>query len=134
MLRCRLRRERGPCGLVLASLTQNYSFAARTFEQGVSAGEIAALTQAIPGVVAVNVTKLKVVATSSAGDLNSGNYSVAAYNNWLSQKVNLARPSSGSSTRICAYLPLANPTSLPQPAEILVLDPDPKSVVLGLMP
>lgn len=119
---------------VLASLSQNYSFAGRTFGQGVSADEIAALIQAIPGVVAVNVTKLKVVATSSAGDLNSGNYSVAAYNNWLSQKVNLARPSSGSSTRICAYLPLANPTSLPQPAEILVLDPDPKSVVLGLMP
>jgi hypothetical protein len=118
---------------VRASLTQNYSFAARSFGQGVSADEVAAFIQAIPGVVAVNVNKLKVVATSSAGDLTSGNYSVSAYYNWLSQKVPLKRPSSGSYTRICPYLPVANPKALPKPAEILVLDPDPKSVILGVM-
>jgi len=118
---------------VRVSLTQNYSFAARSFGQGVSADEVATFVQAIPGVVAVNVTKLKVVATSSAGDLSSGNYSVSAYYNWLSQKVHLKRPPAGSYTRICPYLPSANPKVLPQPAEILVLDPDPKSVKLGVM-
>jgi predicted phage baseplate assembly protein len=118
---------------VLAALTRQYNFAARTFGQGVSADEAAAFIQGIPGVVAVNVTKLKVVATSAAGDLTSGNYSISACNNWLSQKVNLKRPSSGSPARICPYLPTANPKRLPDPAEILVLDPDPRSVALGVM-
>jgi predicted phage baseplate assembly protein len=117
---------------ILASLQQSYSFAARTFGQGVSADEIAAFIQAVPGIVAVNVTKLKVVATSTAGDLNSGNYSVAAYNAWLAKTVSLPRPS-GSLTRICPYLPVANPNGLPNAAEILVLDPSPQSVVLGVL-
>jgi hypothetical protein len=34
---------------------------------------------------------------------------------------------------ICPYLPIANPNGLPQPAEILVLNPDPNAVVLGVM-
>jgi len=118
---------------VLATLTATYSFAARSFGQGVSGDEIAALIQAVPGVVAVNVTKLRVVATSAAGDLASGGYSVSAYNNWLSQTVHIKRPPSGSPTRICAYTPVASPGALPKPAEILVLDPDPASVVLGVM-
>lgn len=118
---------------VLAALRQNYSFAARAFVQGVSADEVSAFIQAIPGIVAVNVTKLKVVATSAAGDLSAGNWSVYAYNNWLSQQVTLKRPCSGSPTRICPFLPVANVNGLPSPAEILVLDPDPKSVVLGVM-
>lgn len=118
---------------VQASLTENYSFANRNFGEGVSSDEIAAFIQAVPGVVAVNVIDLKVVATSKAGDINSGNYSVFAYYNWLSQKVHLKRPKSGSPTRICPYLPIANPKHLPRPAEILVLDPNPKSVVLGTM-
>jgi hypothetical protein len=118
---------------VLAALSDNYSFATRTFGQGVSSDEIAAFIQAIPGVVAVNVRRLKVVATSAAGDLTGGNYSVASYNRWLSQTVTLKRPPSGSPTRICPYVPISNPIALPQPAEILVLDPDPKSVVLGVM-
>jgi hypothetical protein len=118
---------------VLQSLSQNYSFAERGFGQGVSGDEIASFIQAIPGIVAVNVTKLRVVATSAGGDLTSGAWSVFAYNNWLSQQVSLTRPCSGSPTRICPYVPVANPAALPLPAEILVLDPDPKSVVLGVM-
>ena len=118
---------------VTASLTQNYSFAARSFGQGVSTGEIAALIQGIPGVIGVNVTKLKIVATSGAGDLNAGNYSVSSYYNWLAQKVHVKRPKSGSPTRICPYVPVANPKHLPKPAEILVIDPDPKSIVLGTL-
>jgi hypothetical protein len=45
----------------------------------------------------------------------------------------LVRPASGSPMRICAYLPVATPDALPLPAEILVLDPDPKKVVLGVL-
>jgi predicted phage baseplate assembly protein len=118
---------------VLRCLRENYSFAARNFGQGVSDDEISAFIQAIPGVVAVNVKKLQAGATSSGGDLSSGDWSVFAYNNWLSQPVSISRPCSGSPTRICPYLPVANPTVLPPPAEILVLDPNPKSVVLGVM-
>jgi hypothetical protein len=119
---------------ILAALTANYSFAARTFGQGVSADEIAAGMQAIPGVIAVNVRHLRVVATSAGGDLASigGSYSVSAYNNWITQQVTLTRPHGGHA-RICPYLPVAGLTGLPQPAEILVLDPDPKKVVLGVM-
>jgi predicted phage baseplate assembly protein len=118
---------------VQAALVQNYSFANRTFGQGVSADEVAALIQAVPGVIAVNVTSLAVGPTSSAGDITGGAWSLAAYSNWLAQPVTLTRPSSGSPTRICPYLPVASSTGLPQPAEILVLDPDPNAVTLGVM-
>jgi hypothetical protein len=118
---------------VLNRLRQSYSFAARTFGQGISADEVDAFVQAVPGVIAVNVTKLKAGPTSAAGDLSSGSWSLSAYNDWLSQKVKLKRPMSSSPTRICPYLPLANPDTLPQPAEILVLDPNPKHVVVGDM-
>jgi predicted phage baseplate assembly protein len=118
---------------VLVMLASTYSFASRSFGQGVSGDEIAALIQAIPGVVAVNVTSVNVVATSAAGDLAATGYSVSAYNNWLAQQVTLQRASSGSATRICAYTPVATSGALPLPAEILVLDPAPSSVVLGVM-
>src|SRR5215510_29940 len=118
---------------VRQALTQNYSFANRTFGQGVSADEVAAFIQAVPGVIAVNVTSLEPGLTSKAGDIASGQYSIAALNSWLSQTVTLTRPASGSPTRICPYLPVANFDGLPQPAEILVLDPDPKKVSLGVM-
>jgi hypothetical protein len=49
------------------------------------------------------------------------------------QQVVLPRPFSDSPTRICPYLPVASLTALPLPAEILVIDPDPKAVVLGVM-
>ncbi len=120
---------------VLESLQENYSFANRTFGQGVSGDEVAAFIQAVPGVVAVNVKKLKPGATSKAGDITSGNWSLYAYYNWLSQPVTLTRPCSGSPTQICPYLPVVDPkaTAPPNPAEILVLDPNPKSVTLGVM-
>ncbi len=118
---------------VIAALAQRYSFAARSFGQGVSSDEIEAFIQAVPGVVAVNVTGLNLGLTSAGGDLTSGSYSVAAYVAWQSQAVNLPRPSSGSSWRICPYLPVPTPTGLPYPAEIFVLDPCPKGVILGDM-
>lgn len=118
---------------VLQQLRQSYSFNARTFGQGVSADEVAAFIQAVPGVIAVNVTRLEAGATSRAGDLGSGSWSVSAYNSWLSQPVSLPRPRSSSPTRICPYLPLADPDALPYAAEILVLDPNPKNVVVGVM-
>jgi hypothetical protein len=118
---------------VQAALATNYSFANRTFGQGVSADEVAALIQAVPGVIAVNVKTLTPGPTSTAGDITSGAWSLAAYSNWLAQAVSLTRPSSGSPTRICPYLPVASSTGLPQPAEILVLDPNPNAVTLGVM-
>ena len=118
---------------VLQQLRQKYSFNARTFGQGVSVDEVAAFIQAVPGVMAVNVIKLETGATSTAGDLSSGAWSVSAYNSWLSQQVSLTRPPSSSPTRICPHLRLANPGALPYAAEILVLDPNPKNVVVGVM-
>jgi hypothetical protein len=64
----------------------------------------------------------------------SGLWSVSAYNTWLSQQVlSLTRPPSSSPNRICPYLPLANPDKLPDPAEILVIHPNPNNVVVGVM-
>ena len=113
---------------ILQTLGQTYSFAARTFGQGVSGDEVAALIQGVAGVVAVNVTTLRIVATSTAGDIGSAAYSVSSYNAWLAAALTqpLPRPCSGSATSICPYLPVATPGVLPLPAEILVLDPDPK--------
>jgi Baseplate J-like protein len=117
---------------VLALLNETYSFEARTFGQGVSGDEIAALIQSVEGVVAVNVTSVKAGPTSSAGDLGSAGYSVSAYNNWISQQQSVTRKYAGP-TRICPYIPVATIGGLPQPAEILVIDPDPSKIVLGVM-
>jgi hypothetical protein len=118
---------------VLDQLRQSYSFAARTFGQGVSADEIAAFIQSVPGVIACNVTSLTLGQTSKAGDLSGTGWSTYAYQQWLKQPVTLDRPSSSSPTRVCAYLPVASPDKLPDPAEILVLDPNPKNVALGVL-
>lgn len=120
---------------VLAALYQAYSFAQRDFGQGVSVDEVSTVIQAVPGVVAVNVTELYVVATSKAGDLASvpGGFTPAALNNWLSQHVTLPRTLGIPLPRICPILPVPNTQSLPQAAEIIVLDPDPKNVFLGVM-
>jgi hypothetical protein len=122
---------------VLEALYGAYSFEARTFGQGVSVDEVATLIQGVPGVMAVNVTNLAVVATSAGGDLagTPGGFTLSNYSNWLSRQVpSLPRPASGSPTRICPYLPVASRHGLPAPAEISVLDPDPSQVVLGVMP
>lgn len=123
---------------VLAQLQQTYSFAYRTFGQGVSADEVAALIQGVPGVIAVNVTGLKVIATSPAGDIGSAGYSVSAYNAWIAQALTtpLPRPTAKGNLRICPYIPTVNPNQanvLPNPAEVLVLDPNPNNVKLGVM-
>ncbi len=47
---------------VMETLTQAYSFAQRTFGQGVSVDEVATVIQAVPGVVAVNVKEIHTVA------------------------------------------------------------------------
>jgi Baseplate J-like protein len=118
---------------VLDKLRQSYSFEARTFGQGVSADEIATFIQGVPGVIACNVTSLILGQTSKAGDLSNTGWSTYAYQQWLMQQVTLDRPGSSSPTRLCAYLPVASPDKLPDPAEILVLDPNPKNVVLGVL-
>jgi hypothetical protein len=120
---------------VLAALQTNYSFANRTFGQGVSSDEVAAFIQAVPGVVGVNVTQLTLGPSSNAGDISSGNWSLTAYYNWLKGELvgGLPRLCSGSPTRICPFVPVANIGALPDAAEILVLDPNPDNVLLGAM-
>jgi predicted phage baseplate assembly protein len=118
---------------IIAALRQQYCFAARSFGQGVSGDEIAALLQAIPGVVAVNVTALTLGATSRAGDLAAGGWSVYAAHQWLTQTVILNRPPAGAQMRICPWIPAATTSGLPLPAEILVLDPNPNAIALGVM-
>lgn len=120
---------------ILQTLSQAYSFAERTFGQGVTADEISTFIQGVPGVTAVNVTGISIVASSEGGDLASlsGGFTVSNWNSWMSQQVTVPRPYSDSPSRICPYLPLANAQSSPLPAEILVLDPNPGSVVLGVM-
>ena len=136
-LRCDLSYDAAAVeAAVLALLQQTFSFASRGFGEGVSADEVAALIQGVPGVVAVNVTGLAVVATSPAGDIGAGGFSLAAYNGWIGQALTTAlpRPGSGSANRICPYIPSAAPgATAPQPAEIMVLDPNPANVNLGLM-
>jgi baseplate J-like protein len=117
---------------VTAALQAEYSFANRTFGQGVTADEVAALIQSVPGVVAVNVKQIKAGLTSAAGDITGSNWSLLAYQNWLARLATVTRPTGGCN-RICPYVPVASVSGLPQPAEILVLNPDPTAVVLGVM-
>jgi len=122
---------------VLQTLSQAYSFAARTFGQSVSVDEVSTVIQNVPGVIAVNVKKIAIGASSTGGDLASlpNGFTLANWNNWMAQQVTvpIARPYSGSASIILPYLPVANTQSMPLPAEILVLDPDPSKVVLGVM-
>jgi len=119
---------------IVQSLQQQYSFANRSFGQGVSADEVAAFIQAIPGVIAVNVKRLHVGLTSAAGDLASAGWSFYAYSQWSANPIPLKRPKSGSLTRICPWIPVANTIGLPYAAEILVLDPSPQGLSLTPMP
>ena len=73
-------------------LRQSYSFSARTFGQGVSADEIAAFIQGVPGVIACNVTSLTLGPTSKAGDLASTGWSTYAYQQWLMQAGDAGSP------------------------------------------
>lgn len=118
---------------VMALLNSTYGFANRSFGQGVSGDELAALIQGVAGVVAVNVTHVKVIATSSAGDLGSAGYSVANWQTWIQGQQHLKRPRSGSPSAICPYVPVPQLKKLPDPAEILVISPNPADVTLGVM-
>jgi predicted phage baseplate assembly protein len=120
---------------VQEALTNAYCFAARDFGQGVSVDEVASVIQAVPGVIAVNVKEIHTIATSTAGDLagSGGAITIPRLNAWLAAQITLVRPFSDSPNRICAYLPVPSLTELPPPAELLVLDPDPKAVKLGVM-
>lgn len=125
-------------GAVQRTLATAFGFALRDFGQGVSPDEISTVIQNVPGVVAVNVHagSLQVVASSFAGDLASfsSGFSVSNWNGWIAQLVigGMPRPPAPANG-IAAFLPVANTQFLPLPAEILVLDPDPGSVTLGVM-
>ncbi len=120
---------------IMQTLTQTFSFANRSFGQGISTDEIAAVIQNVPGVVAVNVSNPTVTYSSKGGDLANlaGGFTVSNWTNWISQQVSVPRPYSDSASRICPYIPVPNGQSLPLPAEILVIDPDPTSIILGVM-
>jgi uncharacterized phage protein gp47/JayE len=121
---------------VMATLASTFGFAVRTFGQSVSVDQIAAVIQAVPGVTAVNVTNLLRGASSTGGDLASlANFATTSVlNNWLAQPITLNRPFADTPTWLGAYLPVVNQQSLPQPAEILVIDPEPGAIVLGTLP
>ena len=120
---------------VSETITQAFSFAARSFGQGVSIDEIAATIQGVPGVVAVNVHGLQRTYSSTGGDLANlhGFSTISELNQWMAQSITLNRPFADSPNLLCAYLPVANAKSSPQPAEILVIDPQPGAIVLGVM-
>jgi hypothetical protein len=120
---------------VMQMLSSAYGFTQRSFGQGVSVDEIATVIQGVAGVIAVNVTDVYITASSTGGDLASlsPGFSISTWNNWMAQQVVVPRNVANSSTGIEAYVPSANTQSLPLPAEILVLDPDPGSVILGVM-
>jgi uncharacterized phage protein gp47/JayE len=117
------------------TITQKFSFAARSFGQAVSVDEIAAVIQGVAGVVAVNVQGLQRNLSSTGGDLANlhGFTAVAALNQWMAQAITLSRPFADSPGRLCAYIPVASATSIPQPAEILVIDPRPGAVTLEVL-
>jgi Baseplate J-like protein len=118
------------------TLVTEFSFANRTFGRGVSADEIATVIQGVAGVIAVNVTGLTPLQSSTAGDLAnlSGGFTVSNWNAWMSQQVpTVPRPNSDTTGRICPYIPVASSQGQPLPAEILVLSPDPTQVTLGTM-
>jgi hypothetical protein len=121
---------------VWQTLTTEFSFANRTFGQGVSADEIATVIQGVAGVIAVNVTGLTPLQSSTAGDLAnlSGGFTVSNWNTWMSQQVpSVPRPNTDTTGRICPYIPVPSTQGRPLPAEILVLSPDPTQVTLGVM-
>jgi Baseplate J-like protein len=117
------------------ALVEAFSFAARSFGQGVSVDEIAALIQGIPGIIASNVTGLSRGPSSQGGDLASltGLSTTAILNQWLAQQITINRPFTDPPNRLSAYLPIPSTQGLPQPAEILVIDPRPGIVGLGTM-
>jgi hypothetical protein len=125
---------------VRQTLSLTFSFAARSFGQSVSVDEIATVIQGVPGVIACTVSGLTRGVSSTGGDLASlANYTtILTLSDWQSQQITLQRPFADTATQLYAYLPVPNfaednQQSLPQPAEILVMDPEPNAIVLGIM-
>jgi hypothetical protein len=123
--------------IIQQTLLQAFGFEARSFGQGVSIDEIAATIQGVPGVTAVNVTDLQRVASSTAGDFAQmwGFANSYAAIIWMAyaRRFPIFRPLSSSTAPLTAYVPVATSDSPPGPAEILVIDPTPGSIVLGVM-
>jgi Baseplate J-like protein len=118
---------------VLQALSDGFSFDARTFGQAVGIDEVTQVIQSVPGVIAANVTGLTRGVSSTGGSLISmSTYAtLLRFNKWNAGRIIYRRPIIDSSARLCAFLPVGDPKSLPQPAEILVLDPT--KIVLGVM-
>jgi hypothetical protein len=121
---------------IQATLAASFGFARRDFGQGVTVDEISTVIQNVPGVIAVTVVpgSLQVTASSLAGDLAglAAGFSVASWKNWVQQVISVPRPPAPPNG-IAAYVPVANAQYLPLPAEILVIDPDPSAVTLGVL-
>jgi predicted phage baseplate assembly protein len=120
---------------VSQTITQAFSFASRSFGQSVSVDEIAATIQGVPGVVAVSVSGLQRTYSSTGGDLANlhGFSTISEVNQWMAQSITLSRPFADTPNLLCAFVPVASATAMPQPAEILVIDPQPGAIVLGVM-
>ena len=119
---------------VFQAVSQAFSFQARTFGQGVSADEVAAVMQGVSGIVAVNVTNLWATTSSTGGDISDqGSLSISQWNTWLSGATNLPRPVANTATKLYAYLPVPSALAPPFPAEILVLDPSLNPASWGVM-
>jgi predicted phage baseplate assembly protein len=114
-------------------LAQTFGFAARAFGQAVGVDEISTVIQSVAGVVAVNVKVLTRGLSSTGGDLAGlGGYAnVSVLNAWSAHAISLKRPFADPPGRLCAFLPVADRLAIPQPAELLVLDPDPRVIALG---
>jgi Baseplate J-like protein len=119
---------------VFQAVTLAFSFQARTFGQGVSVDEVAAVMQGVPGVVAVNITNLWTTTSSTGGDISGqGSLTVSQWNTWLAGSTTLPRLFANTPTQLYAYLPVASALSPPFPAEILVLDPSLNPASWGVM-
>jgi hypothetical protein len=118
---------------VRSLLAQTFGFAARAFGSAVGVDEISTVIQSVAGVIAVNVKALTRGVSSTGGDLAGlGGYAnVSVLNAWIAQGISLNRPFADPPGRLCAFLPVADRLAAPQPAELLVLDPDPRVILLG---
>jgi Baseplate J-like protein len=118
---------------VRATLSGAFGFSARTFGQSVGIDEITAVIQGVSGIVAANVTGLK-RGTSTGGDAPADSATAKVSANPFAAFVTLAKPFTESADRLYAALPVPSSDSLPQPAEILVLDPLAADIKLSKMP
>jgi predicted phage baseplate assembly protein len=121
---------------VRATLASTFNFNSRSFGQGVSSDEIAALIQGVAGVTAVNVTSLCRGNSSTAGDIGLGGVpTVSQWSTWSGSPPTqpLIPPCPDTLNQLSACVPIASSNSLPQPAEILILDPRPSGAKLTSM-